>query len=198
MSAMVACFTSFEQMSACCVTMPQGGLMTEVILALGSNLGDRAGQIQEALDRLASSELKCEAISSCYESKAVGLKDQPDFVNVAGKFTCQKCSPFEVLRLISSIESEMGRVRTVEKGPRMIDIDLIFFGRSMIATNTLTVPHAAYSARRFVLEPMCEVVPDFKPPGVNGMSVSGLLEDCPDEESKPVSLGQLCHVPSGC
>ena len=100
--------------------------MTEVILALGSNLGDRAGQIQEALDRLASSGLKCEAISSCYESKAVGLKDQPDFVNVAGKFTCQKCSPFEVLRLISSIESEMGRVRTVEKGPRMIDIDLIF------------------------------------------------------------------------
>jgi len=172
--------------------------MTEVILALGSNLGDRAGQIQEALNRLADSGLRCEAISNCYESKAVGMKDQPDFVNVAGKFTCNKCSPFEVLRLISGIESEMGRVRTVEKGPRNIDIDLIFFGKSIIATNSLTVPHAEYSTRRFVLEPICDVAPGFKPPEMNGISVSELLKECPDEESKPRSLGEICHVPSGC
>ncbi|NOY22664.1 MAG: 2-amino-4-hydroxy-6-hydroxymethyldihydropteridine diphosphokinase [Acidobacteria bacterium] len=169
--------------------------MTEVVLALGSNVGDRSGQIQTAIDNLVDSGLRCEAISNCYETKAVGLRDQPNFINVVGKFSCRKCTPFEVLRLIYRIEMEMGRVRTIENGPRNIDIDLIFFGKCMIATNSLIVPHEAFSLRRFVLEPLCELMPDFQPPGMRGVSVTGLLGKCPDMDSEPVSLGQICKIP---
>ncbi|RLE22747.1 MAG: 2-amino-4-hydroxy-6-hydroxymethyldihydropteridine diphosphokinase [Acidobacteria bacterium] len=170
--------------------------MTKVVLAFGSNVGNRVGQIQEAIDKLVDSGLRCEAISHCYESKAVGLRDQPDFVNAVGKFTCRKCSPFEILRLISRIEVEMGRIRTIEKGPRNIDIDLIFFGGSTIATNNLTVPHEAYSIRRFVLEPLHELMPDFQPPGMNSVTISGLLEKCPDVESIPVRINEICQIPA--
>lgn len=170
--------------------------MTEVVLAFGSNVGNRVGQIQEAIDKLVDSGLRCEAMSNCYESKAVGLRDQPDFVNAVGKFACQKCSPFEILRLISRIETEMGRVRTVEKGPRNIDIDLIFFGGSTIATNNLTVPHEAFSIRRFVLEPLCELMPDFEPPGMSGLAISELLKKCPDMESTPVRVDEVCQIPA--
>ncbi|RLE18401.1 MAG: 2-amino-4-hydroxy-6-hydroxymethyldihydropteridine diphosphokinase [Acidobacteria bacterium] len=168
--------------------------MTEVILAFGSNVGDKVDQIQTAIDRLVDSGLRCDAISSCYKSKPVGMKDQPDFVNAVGRFFCSKCSPFDVLRLILRIETEMGRVRTVENGPRSIDIDLIFFGRQQIATNSLTVPHGEYGSRRFVLEPMCELIPSFQPPGRGGSSVSELLEICPDITSNPVKISEFCKI----
>ncbi len=169
--------------------------MTELILAFGSNVGDRIEQVQEAINRLTKFGLYCDAISSCFESKAVGLTDQPDFINAAGRFQCDShYSPFEILRLILSIETEMGRVRTVEKGPRKIDIDLIFFGQSIIDSNHLTLPHGAFSVRRFVLEPLCELMPDFQPPGFNGHNLSQLLEQCPDTESSPQNIGNCLEI----
>ncbi len=169
--------------------------MSEIILGFGSNVGNRAEQIQDAISRLVDLGLRCEDISHCYESKAVELKDQPDFVNAVGKFSCEGCSPFGILRLISRVESEMGRVRTVEKGPRNIDIDLLFFGKSQIETVNLTVPHASFLNRRFVLEPLCELMPDFEPPGARGKTIADLLGECEDEESSPVRMEEKCQIP---
>ncbi|NOZ13558.1 MAG: 2-amino-4-hydroxy-6-hydroxymethyldihydropteridine diphosphokinase [Acidobacteria bacterium] len=169
--------------------------MTELMLAFGSNVGDRVEQIQEAVNRLSDFGLRCNAISSCYESKAVGLTDQPDYINAAGLFNCDfNYSPFEVLKLILSIETEMGRVRTIEKGPRKIDIDLIFFGHSLINTNNLIVPHESFSVRRFVLEPLCELIPDFQPPGAGGRDLSRLLQECPDMNSSPANRGKCLTI----
>lgn len=133
-----------------------------VYISLGSNLGDRAANIQSAMDHL--KELgTVVARSSLYETEPVEVERQPWFLNsVVGMET--ELMPKQFLTRVLAIEQKMGRRRTQIKGPRTIDIDLLLFGNSVVDTAALTIPHPEMHQRRFVLEPLAEIAPDVRHP----------------------------------
>jgi 2-amino-4-hydroxy-6-hydroxymethyldihydropteridine diphosphokinase len=134
-------------------------MKTTVYLSLGSNIGDREANLGEAMRRLA--ELGAiKAVSSLYETEPVEVVSQQSwFLNCAAKMETE-LEAGEFLRQMLAIEQTMGRIRTEPKGPRTIDIDIVFFGDAMIDTPELTVPHPAMQQRRFVLEPLAEIAPE--------------------------------------
>jgi 2-amino-4-hydroxy-6-hydroxymethyldihydropteridine diphosphokinase len=129
-----------------------------VYLSLGSNVGERAGNLHAAIDRLRDLG-DVVAVSSLYETEPVEFTSQPWFLNCAVKLDTEK-TPQELLAGILGIERQLGRQRTQQKGPRVIDIDIVLFGNSIVADPGLTIPHAAMHERRFVLEPLAEIAPD--------------------------------------
>jgi 2-amino-4-hydroxy-6-hydroxymethyldihydropteridine diphosphokinase len=152
-----------------------------VFLGLGSNLGDRFRYIQQAAWHLEEMDIKLLAISSLYETEPVEVFDQPEFINL----TCEietDLAPKDLLDTSLLIERRMGRIRRKPKGPRIIDIDLLFYGQKAIHSKHLSVPHPAISQRRFVLVPMVEIAPEFKDP-LSGLTMKQLLDQCPDEAS---------------
>ena len=136
-----------------------------VYLSLGSNIGDRAANLQSAIEEL-SRFGKVAAVSSFYETEPVEFTNQPWFLNCAVAFDTEKM-PGQLLKTLLAIERTMGRRRTQEKGPRKIDIDILLFGDSSVNTPTLTIPHPAMHERRFVLEPLAEIAPDASHPVLN-------------------------------
>lgn len=136
-----------------------------VYLSLGSNIGDRAANLQSALAQLGQLG-KVAAVSSIYETEPVDFTDQPWFLNCAVALDTEKI-PAELLKSILAIEQAMGRHRIEPKGPRKIDIDVLLFGDSRVNTATLTIPHPAMHERRFVLEPLAEIAPDARHPLLN-------------------------------
>ena len=147
-------------------------------IALGSNLdslaGDRAANLRLALDHLAKLG-KVTAVSSFYDTAPVGYLDQPRFLNGAALLETE-LAPLDLLEGLLAIEKTMGRDRsaTVAKGPRVIDLDLLLFGQTMMQTETLTLPHPAMWERRFVLDPLAEIAPDMVDP-VTGRTVDEML-----------------------
>ena len=131
-------------------------------LSLGSNLGDRAANLRTAIEKLA--ELgSVVAASSFYETEPVELAAQPWFLNCAVKLDTEKM-PRQLIAGILALEQEMGRQRKQRKGPRVIDIDILLFGSSIIEIPSLTIPHPKLHERRFVLEPLAEIAPDARHP----------------------------------
>jgi len=144
-----------------------------VYLALGSNLGDRKANMEEALRRLETRGIKLIARSSFLETAPYGVSDQPPFMNCAAK--CEtKLSPAGLIAAALGVENDMGRVRERRWGPRNIDIDVIFYDDLVIKTQELTVPHYDMHNRDFVLGPLCELEPGLIHP-VLKVSLSGLL-----------------------
>jgi 2-amino-4-hydroxy-6-hydroxymethyldihydropteridine diphosphokinase len=133
-----------------------------VYLSLGSNVGDRAANLDAAIERLQALG-KIEKVSSFYETEPVEFMNQPWFLNCAVTLDTEKM-PKQLLAGILDVEQQMGRRRTQKKGPRAIDIDILLFGNSIIDTKGLTVPHPALHERRFVLEPLAEIAPDVRHP----------------------------------
>ncbi len=133
-----------------------------VYLSLGSNLGDRAGNLQTAIAQLAGLG-KVEAVSSFYETEPVELTAQPWFLNCAIKLDTEKM-PRQLIAGILALERGMGRQRKQKNGPRMIDIDILLFGSSILELPSLTVPHPKMHERRFVLEPLAEIAPEARHP----------------------------------
>lgn len=133
-----------------------------VYLSLGSNLGDRAANLREAVSRLAGLG-HVSAVSSFYETEPVEVAAQPWFLNCAVQMETEKM-PRQMMAAVLAIEQEMGRQRKQDKGPRTIDIDILLFGTSIIDIPTLTVPHPRLHERRFVLEPLTEIAPDARHP----------------------------------
>jgi 2-amino-4-hydroxy-6-hydroxymethyldihydropteridine diphosphokinase len=154
--------------------------MAEVFVALGSNLGDPACHMREALQRLAQ-DLAVDRVSSLYRTEPVGFREQPDFLNAVASAHTQK-SPTEVLALLVEIESAMGRRRDVPLGPRTIDLDLLLYDGVVVAERDLTLPHPRMAERRFVLEPLAEIAPDLRPPGL-GTTIRELLARLPGSAS---------------
>jgi len=133
-----------------------------VYLSLGSNLGDRQANLRAALDGLV--ELgTVQAVSSFYETEPVGLIAQPWFLNCAVKLDTEKM-PRQLIAGVLNLEREMGRQRKQKNGPRIIDIDILLFGTSVIEAVGLTVPHPRLHERRFVLEPLAEIAPEVRHP----------------------------------
>jgi 2-amino-4-hydroxy-6-hydroxymethyldihydropteridine diphosphokinase len=159
-------------------------------IALGSNLashwGDREANLREAVKRVEPLGA-VRAVSSFYDTEPVGFTEQPDFLNAAMLLETE-LEPVELMRALLAIERAMGRDRTAvaAKGPRVIDLDLLLMddvvlasarGRSARGRNDqteLTLPHPAMAQRRFVLEPLAEIAPNFVDP-VSGRTVAELL-----------------------
>ncbi len=163
--------------------------MMNVILAFGSNLGNRVSHIESAIKRLEQHGVSCHERSSYYETSPILMQEQPAFINAVGLFTTG-LDLFEVLDLALTIETEMGRVREQVNGPRMIDIDLIACGNLTAYTSRLALPHPALDERMFVLAPLAEIAPDLVIPGYRGVTVAELKRQCPDAESQPRKLSE--------
>jgi len=134
-------------------------------LGLGTNLGDRQGNIQIALRKLAElPTMEIGRVSSLYETAPVGVTDQPDFLNVVAAVRTG-LGPLETLDVLLHIENQMGRVRTERWGPRVIDLDLLLYGGERISSPRLTVPHPRLRERAFVLIPLAEIAPEMRLPG---------------------------------
>lgn len=138
--------------------MPNLVMPNLVYLSLGSNVGDRQGQLREARARLDALG-RVVAVSSVYETEPVEFTQQPWFLNCALALETSK-TPQQLMAAILQIEEEMGRRRVQKKGPRSIDIDILLFDGTVIDSTDLTVPHPSLHQRRFVLEPLAEIAPD--------------------------------------
>lgn len=137
--------------------------MTPVALALGANLGDRAGTLARACAAL-SGDMAVTAVSRFHDTAPMGPPDQPRYLNAAviGE---TRLSPQALLAQTTGIERALGRRREGPRwGPRMIDIDLILHGDAIIETGGLTLPHPGYRDRDFVLGPLAEIAPDWRDP----------------------------------
>ncbi len=135
-----------------------------VYLSLGSNLGDRAANLRTALEKLAEVGTVT-AVSSFYETEPMEMTVQPWFLNCAAKLDTEKM-PRQLITAILNLEQSMGRQRKQPKGPRIIDIDILLFGSSVLDMPGLTVPHPKLHERRFVLEPLAEIAPEVRHPAL--------------------------------
>lgn len=127
-----------------------------LIIATGSNLGDSVANLNEVRRKL-SEEFQFVAASRIYHSKAVDYADQPDFYNQVLEFALPSGSPESVMRRLLEIEASMGRVRDQWRGPRTVDVDIIFWGTLSLSTPELTVPHPRWRERSFVVRPLREL-----------------------------------------
>jgi 2-amino-4-hydroxy-6-hydroxymethyldihydropteridine diphosphokinase len=133
-----------------------------VYLSLGSNLGDREANLEQAIVELGKLGTLLKR-SAFYETEPMEIADQPWFLNMAVELETE-LMPKQFIAAVLDIERGMGRKRTKKKGPRTIDIDVLLFGRSIVEMQGLTVPHPAMHQRRFVLEPMAEIAPEVRHP----------------------------------
>jgi 2-amino-4-hydroxy-6-hydroxymethyldihydropteridine diphosphokinase len=147
--------------------------MHPVYLSLGTNLGDRFGNLSRAVEQLRE-HLTVTAVSPVYSTEAWGYKDQPSFIN-ACVAAMTSLSPRELLKVVKGIERDMGRTPTRHWGPRLIDIDIIFYNGQVVDEPDLVVPHPHVAERAFVLAPLADIIPNFAHP-VTGVTVQDMLE----------------------
>lgn len=152
--------------------------MNNAFLLIGGNLGNVAENLDSAIKRISQTCGEIVTLSSVYQTAAWGKTDQPDFLNQAIHLQTT-LEPIELLQLLLQIEREMGRERLEKFGPRIIDIDIIFYEQRILDLKDLTLPHPQMCNRRFVLAPLAEIAPHFNHP-VLDRSISELLEICPD------------------
>ncbi|MNT07839.1 Bifunctional folate synthesis protein [compost metagenome] len=155
-------------------------LMNELYVLLGGNLGNREQNLAQAIKLLEERVGEINGCSSLYETDAWGKTDQPDFLNQAVKINPFKDNAHEILADILQIEHELGRERFERWGERLIDIDILLLGQSVINTQRLTIPHPELQNRLFALIPLNEIAASVIHP-VYQKTIATLLEECPDK-----------------
>lgn len=147
--------------------------MKTIYLSLGSNVGDRAAYLRSALQALPEARIEVLRTSSFYETEPVECREQAWFLNMVVECRTE-LFPVQLLGRLQKIEAQFGRKRITAKGPRTLDVDIILYGRAIVKTATLEIPHPRFRERRFVLEPLAELVPDFIDP-VTNRTIADLL-----------------------
>ena len=155
-------------------------------VSLGSNLGDRAGNLLMGIRGMLEIGLEINRLSQVYETEPVETFPQPLFLNMVAELRGDALPPAdEVMARLLQVEHSLGRTRDLAKGPRTIDLDLLLYGNETCDTQLLTLPHPRLQHRRFVLVPLAELAPAFVHPTLNKM-ISELLEALEDDsEVKP-------------
>jgi len=139
---------------------------TVVYLSLGSNLGDRSAMLHTGIAALAKENVHVRIISSFYETEPVDFLDQPWFLNCVVEAETN-LSPLELLRALRRIESLIGSKKEFEKGPRLLDMDILLYGDETIDLPELQIPHPRMFQRKFVLAPLAEIAPQLRHPSRN-------------------------------
>lgn len=152
--------------------------MAVVYLGLGSNLGDRRKNIEEAIKLIAQrKDIKVREVSSLYETEPVGYEGQRWFINGALKVETT-LKPEELLGALKEIEKAVGRVGSSRWGPRVIDLDILLYDDKKIKDKDLIIPHPEMHRRTFVLIPLAEITPDLIHPVIK-RPIPELLADLP-------------------
>lgn len=163
--------------------------MYSVFIGIGSNLGNRIANCNEGLEQI-SKMSKIIKTSSLYESEPVGVENQPKFINAVVNIKTL-LSPFNLLDSLKLIEKKVGRKKTFRWGPRVLDLDILFYDKLILNDEKLTIPHAELHNRIFTLMPMAEIEPNFEHPTIN-KSVDKLLNDL-DYSNNIVKIGQFVY-----
>jgi 2-amino-4-hydroxy-6-hydroxymethyldihydropteridine diphosphokinase len=162
--------------------------MRIIFLSLGSNLGDRAANLRAAIVALEGAGVRVQRVSSLYETAPVDFLEQPWFLNCV--LEGETDAPAQtLLNELRRIEARMGSKKLVAKGPRLLDVDILLYGDETVDTPELQVPHPRMTERRFVLEPLAEIAPEFRHPSWSG-TVSDLLARTQDR-SEVRRLGEI-------
>jgi len=148
-----------------------------VYIALGSNLGDRSATLARAVEAMNSAGIRVTRQSSLYLTEPVDAPGQASFLNAVAEAETSLL-PLQLLHALMKIEWELGRRRIAPNGPRTIDLDILFYGSSVIRGPGLQVPHPRLAERRFVLVPLAEIAPGFRHP-VLRKSIAELLAETP-------------------
>lgn len=148
-------------------------------VSLGSNLGDRAGNLLLAIRGLMEASFEVTKLSAIYETEPVGIGDAPNFLNMAAEVKCESITASQMMARMLRIEYLLGRKDKSLKKPRTIDLDLLFFGSHQADTPFLTVPHPRLHLRNFVLVPMNEIAPRLIHPKLR-KDISTLLDESAD------------------
>jgi 2-amino-4-hydroxy-6-hydroxymethyldihydropteridine diphosphokinase len=147
--------------------------MAEIFLGLGSNLGDREENLRRAEGALAPAVV-IRKISSLYETEPQYVVDQPRFLNRV-LIGVTALAPHALLAFLKRIESDLGRVPSERFGPRLVDLDILYYEDKLVNDAQLQIPHPRISEREFVLRPMLEIAPDFPHPQT-GKTTSEMLK----------------------
>ena len=152
--------------------------MNNIYLSLGSNIGDRAGNISRAVAELSARGVRVVKQSALYETEPVELREQGWFLNCVVEVETE-LTPQQLMQVLLKIEREMGRERIVPKGPRIIDMDILLFSSSVVKESRLEIPHPRMADRCFVLVPLAEIAPGAVHP-VLKKTIQQLLQETPD------------------
>lgn len=155
---------------------------TEIITAyigLGSNLGDRAGNLLLAVRGLLEAGLTIKRLSAVYETEPIGVEHKDRYLNMVAEITFTNISPSQIMARMIRLEYLLGRRHKFLKTPRTVDLDLLFYGDLRIDTEFLKVPHPHLHRRKFVLIPLAELAPRLVHPGLK-KPIAEILEDLAD------------------
>ncbi|HZD55303.1 MAG TPA: 2-amino-4-hydroxy-6-hydroxymethyldihydropteridine diphosphokinase [Anaerolineales bacterium] len=162
-----------------------------VYLALGTNLGDRLSNLKKAIAAMAPviTPLEC---SPVYETPPWGYTDQPAFLNQVIKAQTD-LDPQDLLLVLKDLETRLGREPTFRYGPRLIDLDILFYDRVVLQSAPLAIPHPRLAERAFVLVPLADLAPDFRHPTLD-KTVSELLAAVDTASIKWYSAGECGKI----
>ena len=161
--------------------------MKTVYLSLGSNIGDRERHLKAAIELLPAAGVEVLRVSPVYETEPVDYTAQAWFFNLVVEAETV-LFPMQLLSRTARIERELGRIRSVAKGPRTIDIDILLYGRAVVKTARLEIPHPRMVERRFVLAPLNDLAPNLRHP-VTNRTVREMLGAAPAQIIRRLVVG---------
>jgi 2-amino-4-hydroxy-6-hydroxymethyldihydropteridine diphosphokinase len=163
-------------------------LPVQSIIQLGSNSGDRKGNLSLAIQKIEKISGRITGKSSLYKTAAWGITEQPSFYNII-LIIQTSLPPPQLIASFLGIEESMGRIRMKKWEQRIIDIDILFYEDLVLSSAALVIPHPELEKRRFVLEPLAEIVPEYNHPLLK-KNIKQLLSDCRDD-LEVVNIGLL-------